>query len=98
MALAVSRKGWRFTLRSAMALAAVAVFSLLHPVAVQVGAPRPGVRRARRAGYVQLGLDTAVVVAFLAVGDTTQVLLAAAGAVVLNLVLAMNHRPGRYLA
>jgi hypothetical protein len=43
-------------------------------------------------------MDTAVVVAFFAVGDTTQVLLSAAGAVVLNLVLAMNHRPGRYLA
>lgn len=133
VALAVSRKGWRFTLRSAMALAAVAVFSLLHPVAVQVehfdrayaalagnlaagvgilivfrhGASLGGFnvvalicqeRRGWRAGYVQLGLDTAVIVAFFAVGDTTQVLLSAVGAVVLNLVLAMNHRPGRYLA
>lgn len=133
VALAVSRKGWPFTLRSAMALAAVAAFSLLHPVAVELqhvdqayaalagnlaagvgilivfrhGASLGGFnvvalicqeRRGWRAGYVQLALDTAVLVAFFAVGDVSQVLLSAAGAVVLNLVLAMNHRPGRYLA
>lgn len=133
VALAVSRKGWTFTLRSAVAVAAVAAFSLLHPLAVRVdhldqayaalagnlaaglgilivfrhGASLGGFnvvalicqeRRGWRAGYVQLALDTAVVVAFLAVGDVTQVLLSAAGAVLLNLVLAMNHRPGRYLA
>jgi len=50
-----------------------------------------------RAGYVQMGLDVAVVLAALTVVDPGTVLLSALGAAVLNLVLALNHRPGRYL-
>ena len=50
-----------------------------------------------RAGYVQMGLDVAVVLTSLLVVDPGLVLLSAVGAVVLNLVLALNHRPGRYL-
>jgi uncharacterized membrane-anchored protein YitT (DUF2179 family) len=50
-----------------------------------------------RAGYVQMGLDVAVVLTSLLVVDPGLVLLSALGAVVLNLVLALNHRPGRYL-
>ena len=50
-----------------------------------------------RAGYVQMGLDVAVVLAFAAVShDAALSLASAAGAVLLNLVIAMNHRPGRY--
>ncbi len=50
-----------------------------------------------RAGYVQMALDVAVVVSFAAVSHDVAVSLAsAAGAVLLNLVIAMNHRPGRY--
>ncbi|MFL6154305.1 MAG: YitT family protein [Ornithinibacter sp.] len=50
-----------------------------------------------RAGYVQMALDVAVVVAFAAASHDLAVSLAsAAGAVLLNLVIAMNHRPGRY--
>lgn len=54
-------------------------------------------RRGWRAGYVQLGLDAAVVAASALVAPARTVLWSALGAVVLNLVLAMNHRPGRYL-
>ncbi|WP_104118941.1 YitT family protein [Arthrobacter sp. B1805] len=50
-----------------------------------------------RAGYVQMALDTAIVLAAFAVVEPAAVLLSAAGAVLLNLVLALNHRPGRYL-
>ncbi|GAA2225027.1 YitT family protein [Herbiconiux moechotypicola] len=50
-----------------------------------------------RAGYVQMGLDVAIVLVSFAVVAPLTVLLSAAGAVVLNLVLAVNHRPGRYL-
>lgn len=50
-----------------------------------------------RAGWVQLGMDTAIILAALAVVPVGNVLLSAAGAVVLNVVLALNHRPGRYL-
>ncbi|HYN68389.1 MAG TPA: YitT family protein [Ornithinibacter sp.] len=49
-----------------------------------------------RAGYVQMGLDLMVVLAFAAVSDVGLALASAAGAVLLNLVIAMNHRPGRY--
>lgn len=49
-----------------------------------------------RAGYVQMGLDVVVVLTAFSVVAPGVVLLSAAGAVVLNLVLSMNHRPGRY--
>lgn len=49
-----------------------------------------------RAGYVQMALDVVVVLASLAVVPPAVVGLSALGAVVLNLVLSMNHRPGRY--
>ncbi len=50
-----------------------------------------------RAGYVQMALDVAVVLAFAVVSrDLALSLASAAGAVLLNLVIAMNHRPGRY--
>ncbi|WP_422392147.1 YitT family protein [Nakamurella antarctica] len=51
-----------------------------------------------RAGYVQMGLDVVVVLAALSVVSTREVALSAAGALVLNFVLALNHRPGRYSA
>jgi uncharacterized membrane-anchored protein YitT (DUF2179 family) len=50
-----------------------------------------------RAGFTQLGLDVVIIVSALSVVPVSNVLLSAAGAVVLNLVLALNHRPGRYL-
>ncbi|HET7724996.1 MAG TPA: YitT family protein [Propionibacteriaceae bacterium] len=50
-----------------------------------------------RAGYVQLALDATIIAASLTIVSPLVVALSAAGAVVLNLVLAFNHRPGRYL-
>lgn len=50
-----------------------------------------------RAGYVQLALDGSIIVASLTIMSPPIVALSAAGAVVLSLVLALNHRPGRYL-
>ncbi|MDQ0145428.1 uncharacterized membrane-anchored protein YitT (DUF2179 family) [Pseudarthrobacter niigatensis] len=49
-----------------------------------------------RAGYVQMVLDVAIVLASLVLVAPLVVLLSAAGATLLNLVLALNHRPGRY--
>ncbi|MDQ4112842.1 MAG: YitT family protein [Actinomycetota bacterium] len=51
-----------------------------------------------RAGYVQLGLDVSVILLALFLVSPATVLLSAVGAVVLNIILAFNHRPGRYLA
>ena len=50
-----------------------------------------------RAGYVQLALDLVVIGVAFTVLPWQAVLLSAAGAVVLNVEIAMNHRPGRYL-
>ncbi|MEX0406720.1 YitT family protein [Aquibium sp. LZ166] len=51
-----------------------------------------------RAGYFQMILDLAVLAgAFLVLG-AGEILLSVFGAVVLNLVLAMNHRSDRYVA
>ena len=51
-----------------------------------------------RAGYVQMSLDLVVFLLALTVMAPSGVVLSAAGAVVLNIVLAFNHRPGRYRA
>lgn len=51
-----------------------------------------------RAGYVQMVLDGAIVLAALALVPPLMVVLSGAGATLLNFVLALNHRPGRYLA
>jgi uncharacterized membrane-anchored protein YitT (DUF2179 family) len=53
-------------------------------------------RAGLRAGYVQLALDVLVVLASFFVADLRTVLLSILGAVVLDLFIAFNHRPGRY--
>lgn len=51
-----------------------------------------------RAGHVQMAFDCAIVLAAFAVVDWPQILWSVLGAVVLNMTLAINHRPGRYMA
>jgi uncharacterized membrane-anchored protein YitT (DUF2179 family) len=50
-----------------------------------------------RAGYSQLALDSAVLLVALFTLPPAKVAMSLGGAVVLNLILAFNHRPGRYL-
>lgn len=50
-----------------------------------------------RAGYFQLGVDLTILVVSLFYLDWTKVALSVAGAAVLNLIIAINHRPGRYV-
>ena len=130
--LAVLRRGWRFTARSATAVALLAGFSYVHPLALPLADVHPvyavllgnllaGVglvvlfrhgsslggfavvalecqdRFGWTAGYVQLACDALVLLLSAAVVAPLVVLLSVAGAVVLNVVLAVNHRPGRYL-
>ncbi|KAB1139976.1 YitT family protein [Streptomyces luteolifulvus] len=130
-ALAVSKKGWDFTIRTALSVSLVSVMASLHPAeithihvdpvyATLVGNLLAGMgllilirhrsslggfnilvlivqeRFGLRAGYVQMILDVTVVVASLAIVSPLKVALSAAGAVLLNIVLAFNHRPGRY--
>ena len=51
-----------------------------------------------RAGYVQMSLDVVVILMALVVVSPLNVLFSALGAVLLNLILALNHRPERYRA
>ncbi len=48
-------------------------------------------------GWTLMIFDTIVIALSLLIVPWPMVLMSAAGAVVLNLVLALNHRPGRYL-
>jgi uncharacterized membrane-anchored protein YitT (DUF2179 family) len=54
-------------------------------------------RRGWRAGGVQLAFDCAVLAAAFALLAPAKALLSLVGALALNLVVAVNHRPGRYL-
>ncbi|PKH22307.1 hypothetical protein CIG19_13470 [Enterobacterales bacterium CwR94] len=49
-----------------------------------------------RAGKLQMAVDCAVVMASLFVVSLPVLLASIGGAVVMNLLIAMNHRPGRY--
>lgn len=49
-----------------------------------------------RAGYVQLGIDALILLTALFVIDADRVALSLLGTCVLNLILATNHKPGRY--
>jgi uncharacterized membrane-anchored protein YitT (DUF2179 family) len=51
-----------------------------------------------RAGKVQMAMDCAIVAAAFGVVDVSRIGWSVLGAVVLNLTLAINHRPGRYMA
>jgi uncharacterized membrane-anchored protein YitT (DUF2179 family) len=130
--LAIWKKGWDFTLRTAVSIALVSGFSVLHhalfgiphlqPVYGTLGgnllvgvgllilfrhrASLGGVniialviqeRTGFRAGWTQLLVDLVIILAALFVIPWPSVLLSAAGAVLLNLVLVLNHRPGRYI-
>ncbi|MDQ7992590.1 MAG: YitT family protein [Propionicimonas sp.] len=130
--LAIRVKGWRFTIRSLIAVTGVSLvsaaqyemFTIADPVpwyTILVGNLLVGVgilvlfrhqssvggfsivaliaqeRLKWPAGYVQMALDLAVILTSFAVVDPMLVVLSAIGAVALNLVLALNHKPGRYL-
>ncbi len=51
-----------------------------------------------RAGYLQLALDLTILLASTPWVDAQRLALSIVGAVAMNLALAVNHRPGRYVA
>lgn len=55
-------------------------------------------RHGLRAGWVQLGIDGAIFAAALLLLPLDKVALSLVGTVVINAILAMNHKPGRYMA
>ncbi|MDR6873284.1 uncharacterized membrane-anchored protein YitT (DUF2179 family) [Bosea sp. BE125] len=50
-----------------------------------------------RAGWFQLGVDVVILAGALFLLPLDKVLISLAGAAVLNLILAINHKPGRYM-
>lgn len=54
--------------------------------------------RGWRVGYLQMGADLLIVGAAFFIVDWQRTLLSVLGALMLNIVLAINHRPGRYFA
>jgi len=55
-------------------------------------------RHGLRAGWVQLAIDLVILAVALMVIGWRAAALSVVGAVVLNVILGINHRPGRYLA
>ncbi len=51
-----------------------------------------------RAGKLQMSVDVAIVLASLLLVSFSALLASVLGAIALNLVIALNHRPGRYMA
>ena len=50
-----------------------------------------------RAGYFQLAVDLAILAAAAFLLPPTNLMLSVAGAIVVNMTLAINHKPGRYV-
>ncbi|PYB71728.1 YitT family protein [Rhizobium wuzhouense] len=50
-----------------------------------------------RAGYFQLGVDLSILAAAYFVLPTDRLALSVLGAAITNLILAINHKPGRYM-
>lgn len=129
---ALRTMGWRFTIKTFVAVALLSVFSELVPHVVRFEWLQPvyaavmggfligagllmlfrhhaslgGLnvvvlwlqeRHGWRAGKVQMAIDCLIVVAALAIVDPVLVAISVLGAVALNLVVAVNHKPGRYL-
>jgi uncharacterized membrane-anchored protein YitT (DUF2179 family) len=125
--------GWRFTIKTFVAVALLSAFSeLLMPAVVRFDQLQPAYaavmggfligagllmlfrhhaslgglnilvlwlqeHRGWRAGKVQMAIDCLIVVAAFAIVEPGRVALSVLGAVALNLVVAVNHKPGRYL-
>lgn len=130
--LGLKRMGWRFTLRTFVAVTLVSLFSRLTAdwidfsrlepayAAVMAGTlcgtgllmlfrHRTGLGGVNilamflqdnwgvRAGYFQLAVDLSILGAAVFVLSPDRIALSVVSAVILNLIIAVNHRPGRYL-
>lgn len=130
--LAIRRMGWRFALRTFVAVGLVSLFTWATPRWLSIEAVDPvyaalaggslmglgllalfrhrtglgGVnilalylqeKHGIRAGWFQLGVDGIILCGALFLLPWDKVLVSLLGAAVLNLILAINHKPGRYM-
>lgn len=131
--LAIRRMGWRFTIKTFIAITLVSLFSDFHQHFIHFDKLQPvyatlfgsliiglglivlfrhrgslgGVNILAlylqdkyniRAGKLQMAVDLCIVLAALFVVSWPMLLASIGGAIILNLVIAMNFRPGRYNA
>jgi len=131
--LAMRRMGWRFTLKTFIAISLVSLFSDVHQQFIHIDLLQPvyatlfgsmmiglglivlfrhrgslgGVnilalylqeRYGIRAGKLQLVVDLGIVLASLYVVSLPMLLASIGGAIILNGIIAMNYRHGRYIA
>lgn len=131
--LAMRRMGWRFTLKTFIAISLVSIFSDVHQQFIHIDLLQPvyatlfgsmmiglglivlfrhrgslgGVnilalylqeRYGIRAGKLQLVVDLCIVLASLYVVSMQMLLASIGGAIILNGIIAMNYRHGRYIA
>ncbi|MCB0137952.1 MAG: YitT family protein [Caldilineaceae bacterium] len=129
--LAFLRLGWRFVLRTFVAVSLVSLFTHLMPgwvgidhldplYAAIVGGGITGTgllilfrhhtglgglnilaiylqeQCGLRAGYFQLGVDLTILAAALFVLTPANLLISIIGATIVNMIIAINHKPGRY--
>ena len=131
-ALAVRAMGWRFTLKTFVAIGLVSLAAELLPRVMTFGVLQPAfaavmggflvgagllmlfrhqaslgginvlalhlqARRGWSAGRVQMACDALIVLAAFAWVEPSRIALSVLGAIALNMVVAVNHKPGRYL-
>lgn len=131
-ALAFLRMGWRFTLRTVIAVALVSAYPAFIPHWLNISGIDPlfaavgggllagmGILALFRhrsslggvnilaiylqdnhripAGYVQFGVDLAILAAALFILPLDRVVLSIVGAAVMSMVILLNHKPGRYM-
>lgn len=129
--LAFLRMGWKFTLKTFLAVGLVSLFAEITPLWVEfqqleaayaalLGGMCMGLgmlmlfrhraslggvnilclylqdRFGLRAGKVQLGIDLGILLLALILLPLDKVFLSILGAATLNLILILNHKPGRY--
>ncbi|MFC3854195.1 YitT family protein [Salinispirillum marinum] len=130
--LAIAKMGWKFTLKTFVAVALLSAFAEMMPqwvVFEQLNAAYAAIlggclfgvgilmlfrhraslgginilalyvqdRFGVRAGTFQMGVDAVILVMAFAVLPWPQVLLSVLGAGSMNLILTINHKPGRYV-
>ena len=93
--LAVLRMGWPFAIKTFASVGLVSFFTAHIPDWLDIASIEPlyGIR----AGYFQLGVDAVILLAAFFVLPLDRVIYSILGALVLNLIIGFNHKPGRYV-
>jgi uncharacterized membrane-anchored protein YitT (DUF2179 family) len=96
--LALLRMGWPFAIKTMASVAIVSLFRHKASVGgINILALFLQDNFGIRAGYFQLGVDAVILVAAFFILPFDRVLYSILGALVLNMIIALNHRRDRYV-